>query len=427
MSDDQGDLTAGSDDGPDDVETPSIAADAALGTESGVTVRLSPSNVWRIGLVLLGVVAFGLLIKFLVEDGGSVIFTVLMSWFAAIAMAPIVDRLSRHMRRGLATGIVMATAVVSVAVFFVAFGSLFVDQLTQLVLLIPDLVDGVLSWINGNFSTALSRDDILESINLSPQQIAATAASLGISLIGFLGSVVGSVFGLFTFALFVFYLSADMPRFERWVAGLFPARSQGVVATVWVLTAQKTGGYVGARVILAAINAITTGIVFVVIGMPYWLPLALWTGIVAQFVPTIGTYISIILPVIVGLLSPNPWLGVIALAWAIAYQQVENLTIEPKISAKAVDVNPAVAFGAVLLGAALFGVAGAFLAVPVAAMLLSLLDIYGHRYELLPNVQKGVDALERPPRVGWRRRRSDSAGDGSRAPETGEDSESATD
>ena len=63
----------------------------------------------------------------------------------------------------------------------------------------------------------------------------------------------------------------------------------------------------------------------------------LWTGIVAQFVPTIGTYISIILPVIVGLLSPNPWLGVIALAWAIAYQQVENLTIEPRISAKAVD------------------------------------------------------------------------------------------
>jgi predicted PurR-regulated permease PerM len=47
-----------------------------------------------------------------------------------------------------------------------------------------------------------------------------------------------------------------------------------------------------------------------------------------------------------------------------------------------VDVNPAVSFGAVLLGAALFGVAGAFLAVPVVAMMLALLDIYGKRYEL---------------------------------------------
>jgi predicted PurR-regulated permease PerM len=150
-------------------------------------------------------------------------------------------------------------------------------------------------------------------------------------------------------------------------------------------------------VILAGINAGTSAIVFAVIGMPYWLPLALWTGIVAQFVPTIGTYISIILPVVVGLLSPNPWVGVIALVWAVLYQQVENLTIEPKISAKAVEVNPAVSFIAVLLGAALFGVAGAFLAVPVIAMLLSLLDIYGHRYELLPDIQTSIARAEAAP------------------------------
>jgi predicted PurR-regulated permease PerM len=167
---------------------------------------------------------------------------------------------------------------------------------------------------------------------------------------------------------------------------LFPARGQEFTMTVWRLTSQKTGNYIGARVILAAINSITTAIVFVIIDMPYWLPLALWTGIVAQFVPTIGTYISIILPVLVGLLSPNPWVGVMALVWAIVYQQIENLTIEPRISARAVDVNPAVAFGAVLLGAALFGVAGAFLAIPVTAMLLSLLEIYGKRYELVEDV-----------------------------------------
>jgi len=411
VNSDQGGVTSGSDDGPDAVDTPAIAVEPALGSASGVMVRLSPSNVWRIGLVVLGVVALGLLVKFVLDDGGGVIFTVLMSWFAAVAMAPVVDRLSRHMRRGLATGIVMVTAIVSVAVFFWVFGALFVDQLTQLVLLVPDLVDGLLVWVNSNFSTSLSADEILASINVSPEQIATTAASLGISLLGFVGSVVGSVFGLFTFTLFVFYLSADMPRFQGWVASLFPARSQQVVATVWVLTAEKTGGYVGARVILAAINATAMGIVFVIIDMPYWLPLALWTGIVAQFVPTIGTYISIILPVVVGLLSPNPWIGVIALVWAVIYQQIENLTIEPKISAKAVDVNPAVAFGAVLLGAALFGVAGAFLAVPVAAMLLSLLDIYGHRYELLPRVQRGVEGTEYHPRPRRSRREPEPAAD----------------
>ena len=129
-----------------------------------------------------------------------------------------------------------------------------------------------------------------------------------------------------------------------------PARWQRVFGTAWDLTTIKTGGYVSARVVLATINGSTSALVFWLIGMPSWLALGVWTGLVAQFVPTIGTYISIILPVLVGLLSPNPWIGVAALVWAIIYQQVENLTIEPRISAKAVDVHPAVSFGSVMIG-----------------------------------------------------------------------------
>ena len=69
---------------------------------------------------------------------------------------------------------------------------------------------------------------------------------------------------------------------------------------------EKTGGYVAARVILATINAATTALFLFIIGMPYWLILGIWTGVVAQFVPTIGTYIAIALPVLVGLLGDEP-------------------------------------------------------------------------------------------------------------------------
>jgi predicted PurR-regulated permease PerM len=358
-----------------------------------------PSNVWRAGLVVLAVVALGLFLNFIIDDGGGVIFTVLMSWFAAIAMAPLVNRLSRHMRRGVATMIVIVSGLLFAVVFLLLFGALFVDQLAQLVMLIPDLVDEAIMWANQTFGLSLSQGSLLDMVGLSTEDMAAAATQIGVTLLGFVVSVVGSIFGIFTFALFTFYLSADMPRLERWIASLFPPRMQDVVFTVWTTTAQKTGGYIGARVILAGINSATSGVVFVIIGMPYWLPLALWTGIVAQFVPTIGTYIAIVLPVIVGLLSGSPWIGVAALIWAIVYQQVENLTIEPRISAKAVDVNPAVAFGSVLLGAALFGVAGAFLAVPVAAMLLALLQTYGKRYELLPEMlAKQERDYQRAPR-----------------------------
>lgn len=380
-------------DPPEHPTMPSVV-DAGLGParRSRLEVVLVPSNVWRVGLVALAVVALGLLVRFILVDGGSVIFTVLMAWFAAIAMGPVVDRLSRRMKRGVATILVMLVFVLLTVVFVVAFGALLVDQLTQLVTRIPDLIDSALAWVNSTFSMALTQEGVLSSLGGSDSvDFGELASELGPNVLGFITSVLGSVFGLFTFALFAFYFSADMPRLERWVTQLFPARSQGVVANVWNLTAQKTGGYVGARVVLALLSSVCSGIVFALIGLPYWLPLAMWTGVVAQFVPTIGTYIAITLPVLVGLLSPNPWLGVIALAWGLLYQQVENLTIEPKISARAVDVNPAVGFGAVLLGTALFGIAGAFLAVPVVAMLLALLSIYGKRYELAAEAEEQAE------------------------------------
>ena len=360
-------------------------------------VRLSPGNIWRVGLVILAIIGLALFIKFLLEDGGGVLFVILMAWFAALAMAPLVERMSRVMKRGLATIIVMVAFLLFAAFFLFAFGNLLVDQLVQLAMEVPGVIDQALGWANERLGTAYEFNDILAMFDVETADLALYAGEIVIGVLGFVTSLVGSVFSIFTFGLFLFYFSAQLPQFQRWVAGLFPERVQEFVMNVWRLTSEKTGGYIGARVILAAINSATTAIVFLIIDMPYWLPLALWTGIVAQFVPTIGTYISIALPVLVGLLSENPYVGLLALAWAVIYQQIENLTIEPRISAKAVNVNPAVAFGSVLLGASLFGVAGAFLAIPVTAMLLSLLDIYGKRYELIAELRAGHDDAEAQP------------------------------
>ena len=346
-------------------------------------IRFSPRNVWKVGLVIGALIALFLFVKFILEDGGGVLFTVLMAWFAALAMAPVVAYLSRWMRRGAATLLVMVVSLLAIVGFLAVFGNLLVNQLISLALAVPDVIDQAFAAVNERLGTDYQVDDVMNLLDVESADMARYAGEAALGVLGFVTSLVGSVFSIFTFGLFLFYFSADLPRFQRWVASLFPARGQEIAMTAWRLTSEKTGNYIGARVILAAISSTFTAVVFVLIDMPYWLPLALWTGIVAQFVPTIGTYISIILPVLVGLLSPNPWVGVMALAWAILYQQVENLTIEPRISARAVDVNPAVAFGAVLLGASLFGVAGAFLAIPVTAMLLALLEIYGKRYELV--------------------------------------------
>jgi len=351
-----------------------------------VRVLLDPGNVWRIGFVVLGVVLTALTARFVLQEGSSLLFTVLMAWFASLAMEPLVSRLAHRMKRGAATAVVMLGVVVFLVVFVVLFGQLFVEQVTQLVEAMPNLIRGTVDWVNGTLGTEYELAEILTNLNLTPEKAAGYAATVAGGVLAVLGSVAGAVASLFMFILFAFYLSADGPRLRRWIASLFPPRIQEVTVAVWDTTAEKTGRYVSVRVLLALINGTTSGVFFLIIGLPSWLALAIWTGLVAQFVPAIGTYISIVLPVIVGLLSPNPWLGVIVLGWAIVYQQVENLTIEPRLSARAVNVHPAVSFASAILGLALFGIAGALLAIPVVAMLLTLLDIYRTRYEVLPGL-----------------------------------------
>ena len=346
------------------------------------TIVFDSRNVWRTSFIVLAVIAIALLLQFLLEDGGGVIFIVLMAWFVSLAMEPAVARLARYMKRGLATATVMISIVLFFVIFSAVFGNLLINQIAALIESLPAVLDRALAWFNQRTNSSYEVVDLWEQLNLTPEKSAEYASTVLQGVLGLLGSLAIGFFGLFTIGLFTFYLSADAPRFRRYIRSLFTPRFQPLAEQVWSVTAQKTGNYVAARIVLAAINGSTTAIVFFAIGMPSWLALGIWTGLVSQFIPTIGTYIAIALPVLIGLLSGNPWIGIIALIWGILYQQVENLTIEPRISARAVNVHPAVAFASVLLGAALFGVAGALLAVPIVAMASSIVELRSLRFEV---------------------------------------------
>ncbi|MFB4278503.1 MULTISPECIES: AI-2E family transporter [unclassified Nonomuraea] len=357
-----------------------------------VQVLLSASNVWRVGFAVVAVVVVVYLLRFILVDAGSLVVIVVMAWFLSLAMEPAVGRLARHMRRGAAAVLVMIGIILLAAVFLFLFGNLFVEQAALLVRALPEVVTGAIDWINARFGTRYDISTVLSSINLTPQQAATYAQDLVGGVLGVLGTITAAVFNGFALLLLTFYFSADGPRLRRWLAQFLPGRIQQVFLTVWDVSLVKTGGYVSARLILATINGTTSAIVFLLIGMPSWLALGVWTGVVAQFVPTIGTYIAIALPAVVGLVSPRPWIGLVALAWAVLYQQVENLTLEPRISGRSVNMHPGVAFAGVIMGAQLFGAVGALLAVPVLAMLLSLLDTFVARKALVPTLPQVPEA-----------------------------------
>ncbi|MCC5581584.1 AI-2E family transporter [Microtetraspora sp. AC03309] len=345
-------------------------------------VLLSPASIWRAGLAIAAVAAVLFFARYVLVEAGSLIVMLVMAWFISLAMEPAVRRLSRRMRRGRAALLVMTLFIVAVAVFLVLFGNLFVQQVAVLLEMLPSVVTGAVDWLNTRLGTRYEISDILTSINLTPQQAAQYAQGVLGGVLGLLGTVTGAVFNGFALLLLTFYLSADGPRLRRWIAQLLPGRFQRVFISVWDVSTIKTGGYVSSRLILATINGAASALVFLALGMPSWFALAVWTGMVAQFVPTIGTYIAIALPVVVGLASPRPWVGLAVLVWGVLYQQVENLGLEPRISARTVDIHPGVSFAAVIFGTSLFGVVGALLAVPVVAMLLSLVEMFATHQEL---------------------------------------------
>ena len=227
------------------------------------------------------------------------------------------------------------------------------------------------------------------------------ARELTPGVLGIISSLVGLVFQGFTLLLFIFYMSAEGPTLRRNVSSWFPPRQQRIVSTVWEIAVEKAGGYVVSRLVLALVSAVLTGLFLWLLGVPFWLPLAIWTGVVSQFIPTIGTYLAIAVPALIAL-AGQPMDAVWVVVFGIVYQQVENYLFAPRVTARTVSIHPAVAFGSVVAGAALFGPIGALVSIPVIAAVQAVIETYGRRYELIeeppePPEPPSAGAAERPP------------------------------
>ena len=140
------------------------------------------------------------------------IYTLIVAWFASLAMEPAVRRLARRMRRGMATLVVMPGVAMFFVLVFVAFGGLFVDQVAQLVRALPDLVQDTLESVNRRLSTDYSVEDAIAALNLTPEKVAGYANEVLGGVLGLFGSIASTLFSVFTFMMLTFYFSADGPR-----------------------------------------------------------------------------------------------------------------------------------------------------------------------------------------------------------------------
>jgi predicted PurR-regulated permease PerM len=331
----------------------------------------------------------------------SLLINILIAFFLALAVEPAVSWMaSRGVRRGLGTFLVFLAVFVVAAGFVTLLGSMLAGQIITMVENFPDYLDSVINWVNTHFNTDLRRVDIQEGL-LRSDWLRNYVQNSATGVLDVSAQVLGGLFQLLTIGLFSFYFAADGPRLRRALCSVLPPARQAEVLRAWEIAVDKTGGYLYSRGLMALISGVAHYILLEFLGVPYAPVLAVWVGLVSQFIPTIGTYLAGALPMLIAF-TVDPWYALWVLIFVVIYQQFENYVLQPKLTSKTVDIHPAVAFGSVVAGTALLGAVGALIAIPAVATLQAFLGAYVKRYDVTDD-----------PRVhGHRRQRGRGAGPG---------------
>ena len=357
-----------------------------------------------IALFWLGYLAT-ILLKGTVERLSDLLALLLVSLFVALALEPAVNKLvGRGLRRGTATGLIMITVLLLIIGFMAAIGTIVGQQVADLLSNSEKYVNDTVKLINDTVKTHIDPAAVNERIadpNGAVQKFINgqrdNVFKVSIQAFGF-------IFRGFGMLLFSFYLVADGPRLRRSICSRLRPERQRKVLDAWELAITKTGGFLYSKALLAALSALMNGIAFQIIHIPAPIAMAIWVGLVSQFLPVIGTYIAGVLPVILTF-TDSPLKAVMVVVFIAVFQQVENYVFAPRITARTLELHPALAFGGALAGVAVLGPIGAVLALPAVAMGQALISSWGVRHEViddpLTNVQSKKSRKPGAKKTGW--------------------------
>jgi predicted PurR-regulated permease PerM len=309
---------------------------------------------------------------------------------AAAAETPVGALERRGWRRGLAVLAVLGGAVLVLLGALASVVPLVVEQVVSFAQAIPSLVDraqdsGTLAWLEERFQV-VSRGAALVRDHASTVAGAAIAAASRIAT---------GVAGLVAVVAFTAFLLGSGRQLWRgaleWVHPARRPRIQRVAEAV----RRAVAGYVVGALVMALVGGVVTAVSMLLLGVPYWVPLAVATAVLAVF-PYIGAFVSGAVVTVTTFLAVGRTEGLVALAIFVVYQQLEGAVLQPLVQKRTVNLNPLVVAFAALVGSAAAGVYGAVMALPLAAAAKVVLE----------------DALEER-RARWRRSASrEAAGDG---------------
>lgn len=222
-------------------------------------------------------------------------------------------------------------------------------------------------WLEGP-PLNLNGEDLDELVNEAAAWLQEQAGAIAGGIFSGIGTATSIVVTLGVVLVLTFFFLKDGHRFLPWLRGA-SGRRVGSHMTELLTRAWKTlGGFVRAQALVSLIDAVFIGIGLALIGVPMALALAVITFI-AGFIPYIGAIVAGALSVLVALVSLGFTEAVLVLILVLAVQQLEGNILSPFLQSRALNLHPVIVLVSVTIGGGLFGIIGAFLAVPVAAMI----------------------------------------------------------
>jgi predicted PurR-regulated permease PerM len=320
--------------------------------------------VLRVVLVVVAVVVTLALIYLLRQP----LTWIFIAAFLAIALSGPVAFLSRSMRRGFAIAIVYVLLILTPFALIGLLVPPIVTQANNLVQNLPDYAQEVTQFVNENDRLRQLQDDyditgkLEEEAAKLPARLGDAAGVLGDIGVGLVNSIFAAVTIL---VLSLFMLGAGRRFLDAWIREYQPAREEWW-HNLFARISNAIGNYVAGALLQASTAGVVSWVVLMILGVDFALPLAVVIFLL-DLIPLVGATLGAIVVGIVTLFSDFPVDTIIWTVFAIVYQQVENNVIQPRIQARAVQLEPLIVLISVLFGSALFGILGALLAIPVAA------------------------------------------------------------
>ncbi|MHC1558944.1 AI-2E family transporter [Actinomycetospora sp. C-140] len=291
---------------------------------------------------------------------------VFVGFFLAVGIEPAIRALGRRgVRRGLALVLIVLGLLLVVAGLVAVLVVPASRQLGQLADQLPTVLSSLADRLGGRQSTtgqALadpSTHQQLQGLLGAAGDILATSAA---AVFGLLGALLGGVFATVTVLALLVYFTLAMPRIRAGLDRMI-GRDDRIDTADQALG--RIGGYVSGQLTVSGIAGVAAFVFFLVAGTPYPALLGLVVAVL-DAIPQVGAALASLAGIGVGL-SVSVGLAVATLVFFCVYQALENYLIAPRVFSQAVEISPAAAFVAVLVGGSVGGLLGAITALPLTA------------------------------------------------------------